>query len=185
MSSTKNIWKSVAAAAALMVTQAGFAADTLVDSASFEFGTGSKVKMVRFGAQADWSKRWFESNGTHLSGYWDASLAQWRGTAYRNQPGQNQNITNVGFTPVLRFQRDDKKGWYVEGGIGLNLLSDLYDNDDNRLSTRFQFGDHIGAGYVFDNKWEIGAKIQHFSNGGYKKPNSGVNFLQVKASYHF
>ena len=40
-------------------------------------------------------------------------------------------------------------------------------------------------GYVLANGWDIGAKIQHFSNGGYKKPNSGVNFFVVKAGYHF
>jgi len=77
------------------------------------------------------------------------------------------------------------RGFYMEGGIGFHRLSDLYNNDGRRLSTLFQFGDHIGAGYIFDNKWEIGAKIQHFSNGGYRKPNSGVNFIEVKGAYHF
>jgi hypothetical protein len=38
---------------------------------------------------------------------------------------------------------------------------------------------------VFDNKWEVSAKIQHFSNGGIKEPNSGVNYGVVKAAYHF
>ncbi|MEO7577688.1 MAG: acyloxyacyl hydrolase [Massilia sp.] len=185
-----KIWKPLLQRACVLFAllagaQCAHAADQLVDSASVEFGTGSKVQMVRVSAQSDWSARWFASNGTHLSGYWDANLAQWRGNAYQNKPGQHENITVIGFTPVFRFQADNKKGWYGEGGIGLTLLSKLYDNDDNRLSTHFQFGDHIGAGYVFDNKWELGAKIQHYSNGGYKKPNSGVNWLVVKAAYHF
>jgi lipid A 3-O-deacylase len=181
---TNKIW-SLSALAAFAVAQPVFAADKLVDSAAFEFGAGSKVQMVRFSAQSDWSRRWFESNGTHLSGYWDANLAFWRGNAYQNRPGQTQNITVANLTPVFRFEQDDKKGWYGEAGIGLSLLSKLYDNDSNRLSTHFQFGDHIGAGYVFDNKWELGAKIQHYSNGGYKKPNSGVNWLILKVSRHF
>ena len=185
MFSTKTILKPVLALAALLALQPAFAADTLADSAAVEFGAGSKVQMIRFSAQSNWDKSWFESNGNHLSGYWDANLAQWRGNAYQNKSGQHQNITVVGLTPVFRYERADKKGWYAEGGIGVTLLSELYDNDDNRLSTHFQFGDHIGAGYVFDNKWEVGAKIQHYSNGGYKKPNSGVNWLVVKAAYHF
>ena len=69
--------------------------------------------------------------------------------------------------------------------VGFHRLSKLYDNDTYRLSTHFQFGDHVGIGYVFNNKWEIGAKIEHFSNGGYKKPNTGVNFFDIKTSYHF
>ena len=185
MFSPNTLLKSLVAATAVLAAQSGFADDKLVDSASFEVGTGKKVQMVRFAAQSDWSQRWFESNGTHLSGYWDANLAQWRGNAYQSKPGQKQNITVVGFTPVFRFERDDKKGWYGEGGIGVTMLSKLYDNADNRLSTHFQFGDHIGAGYVFDNKWEVGMKIQHYSNGGYKKPNSGVNWLVAKVSYHY
>lgn len=181
-----RIWKFLTALALSTATQCAFAADNkLIDSASFEFGSGAKVQMARVGAQSDWNRRWFASNGTHLSGYWDASLAQWRGTAYRNERGRHQNLTNIGFTPVFRFQRDDKLGWYAEGGIGLNLLSELYNNDSNRLSTKFQFGDHLGAGYVFNKNWEIGVKVQHFSNGGYKKPNSGVNFFVVKAAYRF
>lgn len=141
--------------------------------------------MLRFAVQSDWSRRWFQSNGTHLSGYWDASLALWRANAYQDHQGWHQNIVNLGMTPVFRFQADDMKGWYLEGGIGANLLSKRYDNDGSELSTHFQFGDHVGVGYVFDKQWEVGMKYQHFSNGGYKRPNGGVNFLIVKASRRF
>ena len=184
MYSKNNFWKFVVVASALLAVQSCFATD-MIDSVSGEFATGDKTKMLRIGVQSDWSARWFQSNGTHLSGYWDASIARWRGNAYRDVSGATQNITDIGFTPVFRFQRDDKKAWYAEGGIGVHHLSDRYDNDGHQLSTRFQFGDHIGLGYVFDNRWELGMKIQHFSNGGYKKPNSGVDFIEVKASYHF
>lgn len=178
--------KFFAASAALMAAQSGFAADDkLIDSVSLEYGRGSKISMVRVGVQSDWSKRWFQSNGSHLSGYWDASAGAWRGTRYKNVPGARQDLWDIGFTPVFRYQNDDKKGMYYEGGIGVHRLSELYDNNDDNLSTRFQFGDHIGIGYVFGNKWELGAKIQHFSNGGYKKPNSGVDFIEIKAGYHF
>lgn len=91
----------------------------------------------------------------------------------------------VGITPVFRYQRDEKLGWYVEGGIGANLFSELYNNDDNRLSTAFQFGDHLGVGYVTDNKWDLGLRIQHYSNASIKRPNSGVNFIIASARYSF
>ena len=174
----------VASVAALAASPA-LAAGSAFDAASLEAGSGPKVRMVRIGAQSQWEKQWFVSNGTHLSGYWDLSLGQWRASAYRNMPGQHQDITNVGFTPVLRFQADDKQGWYAEGGIGLNLLSKRYDNDGHQMSTHFQFGDHLGAGYVFANRWELGMKLQHFSNGGYKKPNSGANFVILKVARPF
>lgn len=181
--STKKI---LVAAAALLAMQSGFAADDrLIDSAYGEFGSGSKIKMVRAGVTSDWNQQWFKSNGTHLGGYWDASFGAWRGNQANNIPGNHQNLVDIGFTPVFRFQSDSKKGFYVEGGIGVHLLSKTYNNNDDRLSTAFQFGDHVGVGYVFDNKWEVSAKVQHFSNGGIKKPNSGVDYFVVKAAYHF
>lgn len=156
-----------------------------IDGASFEAGSGSKVDMVRFGVQSNWERRWFQSNGTHLAAYWDATLQQWRGTQYRGNPGQRQHITSIGITPVFRLRADDGKGWYVEGGIGAHLMSEVYNNASNELSTAFQFGDHIGAGYVFNNGWEAALKLQHFSNGGIKRPNDGVNFVVLKVARSF
>ncbi|MCC6072994.1 acyloxyacyl hydrolase [Massilia sp. MAHUQ-52] len=176
---------SLATLVAAIVSSPAAAADTMIDSASLEYGSTSKARIARIGVQKQFEKRWFVSNGTHLSGYWDLSLAQWRATAHRNIPGERQDITNVGLTPVFRFQSDDKLGWYAEGGIGLNLLSERYDNDGSELSTHFQFGDHLGTGYVFANGWDVGMKLQHFSNGGFKKPNGGVNFLLLKAARAF
>lgn len=155
------------------------------DSTSFEVGTGNKTQLVRLGVQSDWDKRWFASNGSHLGGYWDYTVSGWRGTKYRNVSGENQNIADIGITPVFRFQSDSKTGLYAEAGIGVHLLSELYDNNARRLSTRFQFGDHIGVGYVFNNKFDLGLRFQHFSNGGIKQPNNGVNFAVLRGSYRF
>lgn len=156
-----------------------------VDSASVEAGTGNQTRMVRFGAQWNWASKWWQSNDTHIGTYWDLTLAQWRGTQFQNRPDAIQNITDIGITPVLRFQRDSKTGLYAEAGIGAHLLSRVYNNNGHDLSTAFQFGDHIGIGYVFANKLDLGLKIQHFSNGGIKQPNNGVNFAFLSAKMIF
>ena len=185
---SKITLKFLAAAGAMMMAQSAFAADIdnkLIDSAYAEYAKGVKIQMVRAGVTSDWKTAWFESNGTHLSGYWDASFGAWRGDSYKNVPGQHQTLVDIGFTPVFRFENTNKLGFYAEAGIGVHMLSKLYNNDDDRLSTHFQFGDHAGIGYVFNNKWEVAAKIQHFSNGGYKKPNSGVNYGVIKVAYPF
>lgn len=175
--------KFIAALAALLVSLPCFAVD--LDSASLEAGSGSQVRMLRVGVQSNFAPRWFQSNGTHLSGYWDAAVAEWRGNAYRNVKGERQYITIFGLTPVFRLQADDLKGWYLEAGIGANLLTKLYDNNDDHLSTSFQFNDHLGAGCVFNGGWDVGIKLEHFSNGGIKKPNSGVNFVLLKVARKF
>ena len=177
--------KSSIAFIGLLLSQPGFAAITLIDSVAIEYGSTEKLQQVRFSVQSDWNRSWFETSGYHLSGYWDAALAQWRGNAYQNVNGKHQNITAVNLTPVFRIEGTDSKGWYCEAGAGISLLSELYDNNDDKLSTNFQFNEHFGIGYVFDGNWEIGAKIQHYSNGGIKKPNSGVTLFVLKVAYHF
>lgn len=166
-------------------TVAVHAACFAVDGVSVEAGVGEKVQMARAGVQWNWENRWWQSNGTHIGGYWDATLAQWRGTRFQNRQDAHQNITSIGITPVFRYQNDGLKGFYAEAGIGAHLLSELYDNDGRRLSTAFQFGDHLGIGYVFRNKMDLGVKYQHFSNGSIKQPNNGVNFVVVRLSHQF
>ena len=185
MFSNKKISALAGFATVLLAGQAGAADMGWIDSAAFEFGRGPEVHMARLSVQKDWDARWFASNGRHLSGYWDLSAAYWRGDAYRNVPGDHQNLGVVGITPVLRYQRDDRLGWYAEAGIGANLFSELYDNDDNKLSTAFQFGDHLGVGYVTPGKWDVGLKFQHYSNASIKRPNSGANFVILSARYKF
>lgn len=188
MFSNLRVGKTLAALALLagaQAAQAAQAADGIIDGAALEVGSGAKVQFLRGSVQSDWSARWFSNYGYHLGGYWDANLAQWRGNDSNANRGGHQNITVVNLTPVFRIQRDDKLGFYGEGGIGVSLFSHLYDNNEKRLATAFQFGDHIGAGYVFENKWEAGFKLQHYSNGGIKHPNGGVNFLVLKVARHF
>jgi lipid A 3-O-deacylase len=108
----------------------------------------------------------------------------WRLSAYENVQGRNKNIAVIGFTPVLRYQSDSKLGLYGEIGVGVNLLSTLYKNEDKELSTAFQFGDHIGVGYT-TAKWDFGLRFQHYSNASIKSPNAGANWVVAKAAYRF
>lgn len=173
--------KTLTALAATMLVLPCLAAT--IDGVSAELGGGDEVRMLRLAVHKQWEGRWFQSNGTHVGAYWNASLIRWRGNAYQGVYGQRQDLGGIGLAPVLRFQSDDLSGWYAEGGIGVNLLSRLYHNNGDQLSTRFQFNDQLGFGYVFRNRWDVGVKFEHFSNGGIKKPNSGVNFILVRLAH--
>jgi lipid A 3-O-deacylase len=156
-----------------------------IDHISSEFSTGNKTKMLRVGAQWDWQSKWFQSNGTHLGGYNDVSAAFWHNSQHNNIPGSTQNLWDVGIRQVLRFQNDNKLGFYAELGTGPHLLSTLYNNNGRRFSTAFNFGNQIGIGYIFSNKVEVALKIQHFSNASIKQPNNGANFATIKVAYPF
>ena len=187
MMNTKKIGVLAALCAAVFAPSA-FAQSNVgngyVDSMSVEYGTGPQQRMVRLAVQSDWDKQWFASNGRHLSGYWEANLGLWRLNAYDNVRGRNKNIGTIGLTPVFRYQNDNKLGLYGEIGIGINLFSSLYKNEDKVLSTAFQFGDHLGIGYT-TAKWDFGLKYQHYSNASIKSPNAGANWFIAKAAYRF
>ncbi|MBS1187058.1 MAG: hypothetical protein H6R04_1076 [Burkholderiaceae bacterium] len=175
-------WKLLVTSVALAAMQTSANA---VDSVSLEYGSGSNARLERVALQWNWSQRWFASNGNHIGGYWDLSLARGEERKHRNIEGARRNIYGIGITPVFRWQQDNKKGFYAEAGIGAHLMSHTSDNAGNQLSTAFQFGDHLGVGYVFGNGLDLGLKLQHFSNGGIKKPNTGANFAIMRASYAF
>jgi lipid A 3-O-deacylase len=182
MSSSRLSWNKLAG---LLLLAAAAPTSHAIDSTSLEFLKNNNTQLIGVALQQDWSRRWFDSGNSYLGGYWNLSLARWHATQYQNVEGASQNITDIGLTPVFRFQGQNQRGWYAEGGIGAHLLSAAYDSGGKRLSTAFQFGDLIGVGYVFDNRFELGVKLEHFSNGGIKHPNDGVNFAGVIARYRF
>lgn len=178
MASLKNMVLALALAGV-----AGSAA--AVDSMALEYGVGNRTEIARVSAQWDWKKPLWQSGQSQLVGHWDAQLSHWHGSRFNNVVGQSQNFWTAGITPVVRWQGLGKTGGYAEAGLGVHYFSDLYNNNSNQLSTHYQFGSLLGVGYRFANKFDLGARIQHFSNGGFKSPNSGVNLLFVRGAYHF
>lgn len=155
-----------------------------IDGMSVELGGGEGVDRARVGLQWDWNARWFQGSNWHLGGYWELSLGQWNRNTVA--PGQNDSITDVGFTPVFRIQPNALTGPYVEAAVGVHWLSRSHIGD-KRMSTHFQFGDHIGAGYRFGAKGalDVGYRFQHHSNAGIKRPNPGINFHNIQLRYRF
>lgn len=155
-----------------------------MDGVAVELGRGNGADMARIAVQSDWGRQWFRGANWHLGGYWDFGLGRWHRGGTR--AGENDDITEIGVTPVLRLQRNDRRGPYAEAGIGAHFLSRT-SLGDRRFSTAFQFGDHIGVGYRFGAKgaYDLSYRYQHMSNGGIKRPNSGINFSQIRLQYHF
>ncbi len=155
-----------------------------VHGIAVEAGQGDGADMGRVAIQWNWSKRWWQGQDWQLGGYWDLGLGYWHRDDVR--PGQNDEIAEIGLTPVFRLQRNDLQGPYAELGIGAHVLSKT-SLGDKRFSTLFQFGDHLGVGYRFGPKgaFDLSYRYQHLSNGGIKKPNNGINFNQIRLQYHF
>lgn len=139
-------------------------------------------------AGAIWNTEWTRPfGGGLLSLYWEVSFGRW--TA--EQPdGSTRSawVTQLGVTPVLRWHPSgDTSRWFVEGGIGANVLLPIYRSRDKQFSTTFNFGDHIAIGMPFGDgaRHEVALRVQHFSNAGIKHPNPGEDFLQLRYAVKF
>ncbi|MCB5187347.1 acyloxyacyl hydrolase [Methylobacillus caricis] len=156
-----------------------------VDGISLIGGSGSDADMAAISLHWDWDKRWFTEGNWFLGGYWELGASFLKG----NGPSPHKEIYGVGFTPVFRFERQPINGIapYIEAGIGVNQFSRRQVNGDTRMGSRFEFGDHIGLGFKFGDRqqYDISYRFQHYSNGGITSDNPGINFNQLRLSYHF
>ena len=161
-----------------------------IDGVSFTYGHSDSgnvsVNMYRVGVQWDWNKKLLEAGGWHLGGYWEANLGYWDN---RSAARTNSSITDIGFTPVFRFQQNSITGVapYAELAVGIHFLSSTSVSTQRQFGSSFQFGDHIGVGMRFGERghYDIGYRYQHLSNAGFKQPNQGINFHQLRLQYHF
>ena len=167
-----------------MVAALASAPALAVDGFAVEVGRGDGVDMGRIAVQWDWSQPLLKWSDWQIGGFWDVAVGQWHKSGVA--PGENDNITEIGITPVFRIEGTSRVGPYVEAGIGVHLLSHSQIGD-KRMSTAFQFGDHVGFGYRFGAKsaFDLGYRFQHLSNASIKRPNPGINFHQVRLQYRF
>jgi lipid A 3-O-deacylase len=146
-------------------------------------GAAEHASAVVVGAtwNSGWHDRWRIGDA---SIYWEASIGRW--TATHDATNSSGLVTQFGITPVLRIEPRAGSRWFFEAGIGLNVLTPIYQNGDKRFSTAFNFGDHLAVGRRFgdDGRHELALRIQHFSNAGIRKPNPGEDFLQLRYAVH-
>jgi hypothetical protein len=157
-----------------------------MDGVAVEYGNGDSTDMARASVLWNWDREWFADGDWVLTGFWEASLGSWRG---KSATGNNQTITDIGFTPVFRLQQKKPEGLapYLEGAIGFHLITPTFIYANRQLGSSFQFGDHLGVGVRFGDsqQFDVAYRYQHISNGGIKQPNQGINFSQVRFTYHF
>ena len=190
-----RLHRAMAAALALSgITLAGSVASPLAAAetgalrtwtAFVQAGVAEEAQMVVVGATRDWN--WYrELRIGRLGGYWEASFGRWNSD--HAPEGGSAWVTQLGLTPILRLHPQSWGGrWFVEAGIGANVLLPVYSSGTKQFSTTFNFGDHLAIGWQFGEnaEHEFALRIQHFSNAGIKKPNPGENFLQIRYSRRF
>ena len=176
--------------AVIFSTTAHAAGNNWIDAISLSYGeeTGNNnTKMYRLGLQNKWERTWLNEGAWYVGGYWDAELAYLEAD---HVSGENDEIFDLGLTPVFRMQRDASLSSgvspYAEAGIGPHLLSET-SLGYKQYSTAFQFGSLIGFGLGFGDKgqYELSYRFQHISNADIKTPNNGINLHILRLGYAF
>ncbi len=147
--------------------------------------SGNQAKIGRIGLQLDWQRQWFSDGDSHLGGYWDTSFANLYDNSAQHTPGSSPYFNDVGIAAVLRFQRDDRTGFYAEAGAGPRYMSDLYDTTGRRHESRFVVNSHAGVGFIWKNGVDLGFKAMHRSSGNVMQPNDAVNMVGVGLRYRW
>jgi lipid A 3-O-deacylase len=166
---------------------AEFSLEMLAPSAAFvQLGAAKHASALVVGATWDWPRRMDRGWGV-LTGYLECAFGRWSGRGAEDIDSTAW-ATQFGITPVLRLEpRRWQAGWFVEAGIGVNVVTPLYRSRDKRFSTKFNFGDHLAIGRQFgaEREHEIALRFEHFSNGGMERPNPGENFVQLRYQRRF
>ncbi len=126
--------------------------------------------------------QWFTNWSPLLQVALEASVNFWRyGPANRS----DQNAV-LAISPILRYPLTEwlQRPLALEFGIGLSLLDDTrFAGKD--VSTHYQFEDRLGLSLQLTPDESVSLRYLHYSNGGLKKPNPGLDFISLSYAWYF
>ena len=176
--------------AVIFAATAHAAGNNWIDAMSLTYGEDmddNETTLYRLGLQNKWERTWLNDGAWYVGGYWDVELAYMESD---HEKSKNDNLFDLGLTPVFRVQRDASLSSgvspYAEAGIGPHLISETR-LGNQQYSTALQFGSLIGFGLGFGDKgqYEISYRFQHLSNADIKTPNQGMNLHLLRLGYSF
>lgn len=106
------------------------------------------------------------------------TAAYWRADAHRSP----SSLWQAAILPTLRWWWTPR--YYLELGTGPTYISRTR-FADKELSTRLQFNSFAGVGMRLGQGHRLGLRYTHISNASIKRPNPGLNLLELSYSYDF
>lgn len=166
------------AAACLFAVSPVHASDTAVELHYGETGSTSfRGVSLRFGEM--WASE---------SDNWKMTLqpvVQGGRFRYSGDRAERESVSYGGVAIGFRIARKaDTFRPYFEAGFGGTYFGQTT-LGPRSLSTRFQFTEWLGLGLELGDHVTLGWRVSHYSNGGIKKPNDGVDMQQIVLGVKF
>jgi lipid A 3-O-deacylase len=175
-----NKKKLVAAVLSSMALGGAGAVDLRPDGVSLQESYGTHDTRMA-GAAVVWDWEWAVlRRKAAITGQTELFVNHWRADG---PAGGRESYTQFGLLPTLRLHLSQGRSpWFLEVGIGVSWMDSRFRTAGRSFSTRFNFYDVLGAGYVFGlhRQHELGLRLLHISNGGIQEPNPGQEFLQLR-----
>ena len=122
---------------------------------------------------------------SELTAHTELILNEWR--AELHDHSGKRNYTQFVVLPSLRMRLDrGASPWFLEFGIGLSWMNRKMEMPGKEFSTQWNFYNVLGLGYTLGGPLgahELDLRLVHFSNAGFRNPNPGLNFLQLRYSH--
>jgi hypothetical protein len=173
---------TVAGLLLLLGSESAHGADFSVD-AHLEQGLekGNHVRLLGLGVTIPGWQDLLQGEAWRLDLDWKGRLAFWNA---RDPSGDR--IWDLSVIPTLRLQPMTAGPFttpFFEAGMGAHLVSGTV-IDNRELSSNFQFGETLAAGFSLGEKqaWCIALRAEHVSNGDIKLPNQGITFAGIEVS---
>ncbi|WMJ69474.1 acyloxyacyl hydrolase [Stenotrophomonas sp. 24(2023)] len=114
---------------------------------------------------------WQGSSGQRVDLTLELGLARWQGN-----DEQHQHAWQANAIPLFRWHLHPRV--FVEAGVGATVF-DRTRVGGRRISTAWQFGDHLGVGMRVDDRQRVSLRWSHYSNASIKRPNPGLDVIQL------
>ncbi len=145
------------------------------------------VSAIAIGVEFFTDIAWFEEGNWLLTPYIELLAGYWEGD--KGHTGIS-SLREGGASAYLRAVRHKQaKSWirpYADIGLGMHYITES-EIDSKELGRQWLAGSNIGAGVLLgkSDRFDIGLRIRHLSNGGTREINWGINHLLLRASVRF
>ncbi|NYT75596.1 acyloxyacyl hydrolase [Alcaligenaceae bacterium] len=171
----------ICAQLAVAVLAVGCVSSTWAETSSVSLRAGLNNNYQRYElawvSPSLWTHR-FSGNWGRLDLVGEMGAAYWHADGARSP----SSVWQLNAIPMLRWTLQDR--FYLEVGSGPTIFSRTR-FADKALSTALQFGSHVGAGVMLSSASSLGVRLSHFSNANIKKPNPGLQVIQMQYTYRY